>query len=577
MLSAIENLRQEMGEQMTYEGGYAVRHGGFARDLAPRQGDGTTGESTPEDENLSAWTFPTLFPYGIGGLEAQRLVPVSFTEHTRVCLQHHDRRFRKDHTFPFWAMSIQQKRQALGAARLTMSRADYERTSATLSELTEADLVKAAHEEETGQSFSDPRVTLLRKMVQVTMQKVMGSDASRALNRSKMWSTSLYLNPVNLWMTLNFVDRHDPICQVFAGQDIDMDNLQNATGLSAHQRAVNVAKDPYAATQFFFFLANTILETLFGFTPKARTGEGRMGVLGQGSAYYGMVEAQGRGSLHLHMLMWLCNSPNAEEIAVRLRSETFKDKIKAYLRANIRSHLEDLTENVLSSMEPTSELAWSRPPDPDSPTYDNDLRLLETQLVRSQQYHVCTLNTCLVPDKVTRRLVCKRRAPFQLSAEDVVTDTGVILTKRTVDRLNSWNPAVFYGGRCNNDIKFMTNGAETKAAVWYTTNYATKKQGDTFNKSAITAKVFVEHRKRTPLVLSLRESSQKFMFRCAHSLNKEMEYSGQQVMAYLMGLGDAIHSHTYTPIYWSSVVRGLKSTYPELLSSAEVMKREEVC
>lgn len=43
-----------------------------------------------------------------------------------------------------------------------------------------------------------------------------------------------------------------------------------------------------------------------------------------------------------------------------------------------------------------------------------------------------------------------------------------------------------------------------------------------------------------------------------------MEYSGQQVMAYLMGWGDTLHSHTYTPIYWSSVTQKHKCVYPEL-------------
>ncbi|KDN35865.1 hypothetical protein RSAG8_11227, partial [Rhizoctonia solani AG-8 WAC10335] len=37
-------------------------------------------------------------------------------------------------------------------------------------------------------------------------------------------------------------------------------------------------------------------------------------------------------------------------------------------------------------------------------------------------------------------------------------------------------------------------------------------------------------------------------------------------MAYLMGYGDTIQSHTYTAIYWSSIVSALKKTYPELVS-----------
>lgn len=576
MLSAIKNLKKELGEHMSAEGGYAVRHGGFARDFGYLKGGENKSHDAVEDENPSAWTFPLLFPYGVGGLEAKRSVPVSFMEHTRVCLQHYDRRFRRDHMFSYWSMSIQQKRQALNAARLTMGRKDFDRTSAILTQLTESDLTKATQEEERGCMFSDARISLLRKTVQVTMQKVMGTNASRALNRSKMWSTSLYLNPVNLWMTLNLVDRHDPICQVFAGENIDMDNLQDVLSPSAQDRARNVAEDPFAAAQFFFFLANTILETLFGFAPKGTSSEGRMGALGMGNAYYGMVEAQGRGSLHLHMLMWLRNSPHAEEVKIKLQSEEFREKIKAYLQANIRSHLDGLTETVLKSMKSTTELAWSRPPDPDSPTYDADLKTLETKLVRSQQYHTCTPNTCLRFDKKTRRLVCKRRAPFELSPENSVTETGVVHTKRTVARLNAWCPAVFYGGRCNNDIKFITNGGEARACVWYTTNYATKEQGATYNATGIMTKTWVNHQSRLPTVDNLRENNKSFIFRCGLSLNKEMEYSGQQAAAYLMGWGDSITSHTYTSIHWSSVVQSLKRTYPELISKSEAEKQDVV-
>ncbi|KDN43279.1 hypothetical protein RSAG8_06246, partial [Rhizoctonia solani AG-8 WAC10335] len=168
------------------------------------------------------------------------------------------------------------------------------------------------------------------------MQKVMGSDGSRALNRSNIWSISLYLNPVNLWITLNFIDHHNPICQVLAGQKIDIDNLSQVLNLSAQSRAINVAQDPFAATQFFFFLAKTGLTTLFGFATDNRLGEIKMGELGKGNAYFGAVEAQGRGNLHLH-LMWLANPPGVDEITDKLQSLDFREKIKAYMRQNIQS------------------------------------------------------------------------------------------------------------------------------------------------------------------------------------------------------------------------------------------------
>ncbi|CEL58884.1 hypothetical protein RSOLAG1IB_12210 [Rhizoctonia solani AG-1 IB] len=345
-----------------------------------------------------------------------------------------------------------------------------------------------------------------------------------------------------------------------------MDNIARITNLSAQARAINVAQDPFAATQFFFFVAKTVLKTLFGFATDNRFADNHMGELGKGSGYFGAVEAQGRGSLHLHLMMWLANSPDADEIAYKLQSPEFREKIKAYMRQNIRSHLDGLTKDALDAMEPESAIAWGRPPNPDSPSYDNDMKLLELRLAHAQQYHKCTPNTCLQYDKRKRRLVCKRRAPFELSPDDEVTESGVVRTKQLIKELNSWCPAIFYGGRCNNDIKFITNGATARAIAWYTTWYATKKQGTSYNQSALIEKTFAYHVDKSPLTDDAREQNRQFIFRCSMSLNREMEFSGQQAMAYLMGYGDTIHSHTYVTIWWSSVVSALKKIFPELRS-----------
>ncbi|KAG8742906.1 hypothetical protein FRC10_000765 [Ceratobasidium sp. 414] len=569
MQSAIENLTSQLQSHMLNEGGYAVRHGGFARDFGKRrQGQEATAD---DDENPSCFTFPCLFPFGLGGLEIEREVQVSFADHTRWCLQYHDGRFRKHHMFPVWAFANQQKRQALTGSKLVMHRRDYDRVSAAISGLTADDLQRAAVEEENKQPFSDPRVALLRRFAQTTMQNVMGSDASRALNRSKLWSTSLYLNPMSLWITINPTDRHDPICQVFAGENIDMDHFDSLAGPSALQRACNVASDPFAASQFFFFLAETILETLFGFSIRNRTVPNRMGALGLGSAYFGAVEAQGRGSLHLHLMMWLCNSPNAQEVIEKLKCPDFREKIKKFIQTNLHSHVDSLDQATLDVMESDPGLAWGRPPDPDSPTYGNDLALLEIRLARAQQYHRCSTSTCLRYDRQLKKMVCKRHAPFELSPEDQVTEGGEIKTKRTMAYLNTWNPAVFYGGRCNNDIKFITNGSQASSLGFYITLYATKKQGRSYNQSALMAKTYMFHNaKLNEEHLDSQKANSSFLFHCALGMNREQEYSSQQIMGYLMGRGDTVQSHSYTPIYWSAVVRELKLAFPELKSSSDL-------
>lgn len=250
-------------------------------------------------------------------------------------------------------------------------------------------------EEEQNKPISNSKVALCRQLIQVTMQRVMGSDASRAVNCSKIWSTSLYLNPMTLWVTINPSDQHDPIGQVFAGERVDMDDFDPLSGPSPLEQACNVACNPYAAAQFFFFLCETILETLFGFDVRGWHSRNRMGALGTGSAYFGAVEAHGCGSLHLHMVMWLQNAPNASETTEELKSPQFQEKIKHYGQTNLHAHIDSLEHSVLDCMERDVGLAWGRPPNPDSPTYAKDLALLELKQANGQQYHVCSDATCL--------------------------------------------------------------------------------------------------------------------------------------------------------------------------------------
>jgi len=82
--------------------------------------------------------------------------------------------------------------------------------------------------------------------VQASASRVLGSDQTRIRLRSQIWSTSIYLNPPSLWITINPCDLHDPIAQIFAGEEIDIDNFVATIGPSKTKRAENIANDPYA-------------------------------------------------------------------------------------------------------------------------------------------------------------------------------------------------------------------------------------------------------------------------------------------------------------------------------------------
>jgi len=119
--------------------------------------------------------------------------------------------------------------------------------------------------------------------------------------RSKSWSTTAVYGPPNLWITLNPSDQ-DPITQVFTGADIDLDRFDAMAGPTAEQRLRNVASDPFASARSFHFIINTLLEVVFGIRRGPRGIEHQPGIFGTVQAYIGTVEAQGRSTLHLHML-----------------------------------------------------------------------------------------------------------------------------------------------------------------------------------------------------------------------------------------------------------------------------------
>lgn len=68
--------------------------------------------------------------------------------------------------------------------------------------------------------------------------------------------------------------------------------------MSAYERAVFVAQPPDAAAR----TSHAEIPAFFDVVVRFGKGSGLFGIC---KAYYGTVEAQGRGTLHCHLLLWL--------------------------------------------------------------------------------------------------------------------------------------------------------------------------------------------------------------------------------------------------------------------------------
>ncbi|KAH8976856.1 hypothetical protein EDB86DRAFT_2768594, partial [Lactarius hatsudake] len=351
-----------------------------------------------------------------------------------------------------------------------------------------------------------------------------------------------------------------PIVQVLCGEDINLDDF-----CATNQRPSDtaIAADPYAACLFFHLIINTILRSLLGITGFSSSGpiERETGILGKIAAYVGTVEAQGRGTLHLHMILWLCGSVTTEKMKELLATEQFRKALTSFISANIRAHIPDAPGVAVLSIPCERVVTFSRPVHPQTHEYEVSRADAEKRIARTVQVHQCS-HVCM---KISNsRLVCKRWAPFPLFANDWVDEHGNWGPKRTYTYLNNWCPAILQTVRTNHDIKLITNGIETKDIAWYITHYVAKKQRDSSNTSALLAKTLAYHWSNEQRNSALSAIHKKLIQQCANSLSRQQELSAPEVISYLMGWGDRFVSHHFEMIHWYSVVKLLTKTFPIL-------------
>ena len=142
----------------------------------------------------------------------------------------------------------------------------------------------------------------------------------------------------SIFVTLNPADIHSPIALYFAGAKLDLDNIQTESLMDTYKRAKIIASHPVATAKFFHVLITSILDTMI-------VG----GVLGPIKAYFGTVESQGRGSLHLHLLIWLDHDMKPTDMKEKIQNTDFREKLKAYLDDIIKEDLDDFRDKDAST------------------------------------------------------------------------------------------------------------------------------------------------------------------------------------------------------------------------------------
>ena len=198
-----------------------------------------------------------------------------------------------------------------------------------------------------------------------------------------------------LFITINPSDISNAVvsfCHNTSTEPFNLDTLLPAFPAS-QQRAQMVAYDPLHASEFFHTLVNSFFETFLGHEQQNIPGEVPGKLLnpniitgdnpGTGlmiNAYFGTVECQNRGSLHLHLLVWMEGIPQPKEIIRRVKEacRTFPD----HERVQAPAH-----PDQVRAQPPASVRASSANPDHQSVhLVDGELQNNISSPVLSQEY-----------------------------------------------------------------------------------------------------------------------------------------------------------------------------------------------
>ncbi|KAK7570760.1 hypothetical protein V3481_019299 [Fusarium oxysporum f. sp. vasinfectum] len=292
---------------------------------------------------------------------------------------------------------------------------------------------------------------------------------------------------------------------------------------------------------------------------------GKESVFGRISRYFGAVETNERGSLHMHGLLWLRGNMHLTSILRDVEGEdkaAYRERIIQYVDSVFTEDLDQeassavqaersVTSDISSLLENRQQFAAA---------FDEEANFCAgaTQI----HTHSPTCVKYAIRGRGKRRDPCRFKAPWRLAEKTAFTDEGVLQIRRTHSMVNRWNKAMAVGLRHNHDVSFIATQCKTLAIVFYVTNYATKVEDPVWKRVAAAAGLFpdtdesiVEH-SQAGNVDRGRNQTRHFLMKVANRIFTERALSQVEVVAHLLGYptefasNDAWAFLNVSSLYW---------------------------
>ena len=528
-----------------------------------------------ENPSLMTWLFPQLDPWGIGGFHEQsRPIPISMEEQLKYLMEVDDSPFQKDPDFAFVYFNILQKKAVCDSVRFRVAAAQQERIVRELMSIDKGELdrliarLKANHSYQ-AESDEEKRILKLVTQVGASLHDIPGTAGYKLKMRNEIRSLVAFRGTPAFFITLNPSDVNHPLVRLLTGDDIQLEAMEQGEELTEWQRRLTVSRNPAACARFFHAIISSFITVVLRYGKKDR------GIIGKCTAYYGSVEAQARGTLHCHMLVWIYGHPNPQKMRdMMLNSAQYTQDMFTWLESVIKCELigttmlvqenegEELARPSLGGKDgykhPSTHLG-PRIDDLPEDAFPLQFASSVNDVVQHCNWHKHT-ETCW---KYLRRgekrndASCRMRidgSTRQTSSID--PDTGSILLRRLHPRIANYNDVIIFLLRANMDIKHIGSGEAAKALIYYITDYITKSSLPThIGLSALLHAIHRASDKYKEKETWERDEYAGALTIMINSILSRQEISHQQVMSYLVGGGDKYTNEKYRIIHFGSFER----------------------
>jgi len=286
------------------------------------------------DPSFFAKTFPTLFPFGNGGprqaeeamanlargegeeeeeeevvagadaeSNARSLVSsrnMSLEAWGRLVIQRHGGRFANHHVFAFLVFNMGARSRNRRVSMASVAKKNFPEVERIVASLTTERLERARVELEASGKTADEGVDRLLRSLSLYGYRQPMSKELRLSMRRKIKSLIIRYGIPAIWFTVNPNDITNPVkLKLAAYRTHDPEEAEAfLTSLDRAYKRVRLAiSDPLSSAMFFH------RELSMFFKHYVKVGEDS--VFGRVSQYFGAVETNERGALHLHGLLWL--------------------------------------------------------------------------------------------------------------------------------------------------------------------------------------------------------------------------------------------------------------------------------